>query len=75
MTKTSGGGKLVYVKQGIIVKQLEKFETKLAETICIELIFSKRNWSILFAYKPRKPKLNCSYHLQYTKESSMSLFN
>ena len=30
---SKGGGKLVYVKQGIIVKRLENLETKFSETI------------------------------------------
>ena len=40
---SKGGGKLVYIKQGIIAKRLENFETKFSETICIELTISKKN--------------------------------
>ena len=39
---STGGGKLVYVKQGIIAKRLENVETKFCETICIELTISKK---------------------------------
>ena len=38
---TNRGGKLVYLKQGIIAKRLENLETKFSETICIELTISK----------------------------------
>ena len=40
---SKGGGKLVYVKQGVIAKRLENLETKFSETTCIELtIFKKK---------------------------------
>ena len=51
---SKGGGKLVYVKQGIIAKRLEHLETEICETICIELTISKKKWCILFAYRPPK---------------------
>ena len=53
---SKGGGKLVYVKQGIIAKRLENLETKFSETICIELTISKKKWCALFAYRPPKQK-------------------
>ena len=39
---SKGGRKLVYIKQGIIAKRLENLETKFYESICIELIISKK---------------------------------
>ena len=47
-----GGGKLVFVKDGIINKRLKDFETPTAETICLEITVSNRKWFILFAYRP-----------------------
>ena len=38
---SKGGGKLVYVKQGIIAERLENLETKYSETICVELTICK----------------------------------
>ena len=32
-------------------KRLPKFETKVPETICVELTISKKKWCILFAYR------------------------
>ena len=49
---TRGGGKMVYVKKGLITKRLNSFETSNAETICVELNTSGRKWFILFAYRP-----------------------
>ena len=53
---SKGGGKIVFVRKGIISKQLSEFETKTAETICIELTISNKKWCILFCYRP--PKFN-----------------
>ena len=39
---STGGGKLVYVKQGIIAKRLKNLEIKFSETICIVLFLRKR---------------------------------
>ena len=49
---SKGGGKIVYVRQGLISKRLKSFESKNIETICIELTISKKKWCILFAYRP-----------------------
>ena len=37
-----GGGKIVYIRQGIITRRLPKFETQVSETICVELTISKK---------------------------------
>ena len=50
--RRKGGGKIVFILKGFIVKQMKKFETKKAETICLELIIAKKKWCILFAYRP-----------------------
>ena len=51
---SEGGGKLVYVKQGIIAKRLEILEIKFFGTISIELTISKKKLCALFAYRPPK---------------------
>ena len=48
---SEGGGKMVFVR-GFIAKQVKNFETKNAETICLELTIVKKKWCILFAYRP-----------------------
>ena len=47
-----GGGKLVFIKEGLICSRLTNFETPNAETIALELTLSKRKWFIIFAYRP-----------------------
>ena len=47
-----GGGKMVFIREGLITKRLENLETKLSETICLELTVSNKKWFILFAYRP-----------------------
>ena len=49
-----GGGKIVFIRPGIITRRLPKFETKVSEIICVGLTISKKKWCILFAYKPRQ---------------------
>ena len=46
------GSKIVFIRQGLIKRRLPKFETKVSETICVELIISKKKWYMLFAYRP-----------------------
>ena len=48
---SKGGGKMVFFR-GFIAKQVKNFETKNAETICLELTIVKKKWCILFAYCP-----------------------
>ena len=47
-----GGGKIVYVREGLISKGLKQFESEFIETICIEIKISKKKWCISFAYRP-----------------------
>ena len=50
--RNSGGGKMIFIKEGIICKRLEKYETENAESICLQLIFKNKKWFILFGYRP-----------------------
>ena len=44
---SKGGGKLVFVKNGLIAKKVKDLETIVSETICIELTITKKKWCIL----------------------------
>ena len=46
------GGKIVFVKDGLIVNRLTEFETNISETICLELTISNKKWFIMFVYRP-----------------------
>ena len=48
----NGGGKIVYIKEGIITKRISNLEGKSSETICLEITFSKKKWCVVFAYRP-----------------------
>ena len=53
---SKGGGKLVFLKNGLIAERVKDLETKVSETICIELTISKKKRCILFVYTPPKQK-------------------
>ena len=46
------GGKIVFIKQGLIVNRLKQLETKISETIFLELTISNKKWLLAFAYGP-----------------------
>ena len=48
---SSGGGKIVYIRNGIIAKMLTVYETQNTESICVEVTIKKRKWGILFTYR------------------------
>ena len=47
-----GGGKTVFLREGLIGKRLRDFEGDTTETICLELTIYKKIWFIIFAYRP-----------------------
>ena len=47
-----GGGKIVFVKDELIVNGLTEFETNISETICLKLIISNKKSFIMFVYRP-----------------------
>ena len=53
---SKGRRKIVFVREGFIVKQMKNIETENAETICLELVIAKKKWRILFAYRPPRHK-------------------
>ena len=48
---SKGGGKIVYVREGLISKRLIQFESEFIETICIEIKISKKKWCSVY-YSP-----------------------
>ena len=49
---SSGGGKIVYIRNRIIVKRLTVYEVQNTESIYVEITIKKRKWRILFTYRP-----------------------
>ena len=60
---SSGSVKLIYVKQVLIAKQLESFETRSAESICNKLVFQIKSAFFLHIYskKEQSPALTKSF--------------
>ena len=53
---------MVSIRKELLAKWLENFKTKSAETICIELLISKRKWCIIFIYRSLKYDKKVSFH-------------
>ena len=49
---SSGGGKIVYICNGILAIRLTIYETQNKESICVGITIKKRKWGVLFAYRP-----------------------
>ena len=47
-----GGGIMEYVRRGVICKRLKDFETTISESICSELLISKKKWFCICIYCP-----------------------
>ena len=60
------GRNIPYVKDGLIVKRLNHFETNISETISLELTISNKKWFMMFPYTP----LIDSNKLKYFNEVS-----
>ena len=46
------GGKIVYVKDGFIVKRLNDFEINISDTISLKLTLSNKKLFVMFVYRP-----------------------
>ena len=68
---SSGGGKIVYIRNGIIPKRLTVYETQNMESICVEITIKKNKWGILFSFRPansKNPKLFFEETTQYANK-------
>ena len=75
---SKGGGKLAYVKQGVITKRLENLETTFSETTCIELTIFKKKWCAVSHFFDLKDTYNLSKLVQsaiYFKSSKGTLLD
>ena len=44
-----GGGKIVFVKEGLIARRLRDFDEDTTEITCLEPTICKKNWFMIFA--------------------------
>ena len=47
-----GGGIIEYGRRGVICKRLKNFETTISQSICSELVISKKKWFCMCIYRP-----------------------
>ena len=69
---SSGGRKVVYIRDGIITKRLTVYETQNTESICIEITIKKRKCGILSTYWPPNNK-NLKLFSEETTQSANQL--
>ena len=48
----NGGGKMIFIREGLLAKKLYAYEDSTSETICLEVTISKKKWCVTFAYRP-----------------------
>ena len=68
-----GGRKMIFIGKELLAKRLEDFETKSTETICIELLMSKKKWYVIFTY--RLPKCNKKVLFQELSKTVSSVYD
>ena len=52
---SKGGGKIVFVQEGFLTKQMKDFDTKNAETICLELTIVEKSGGFFLLTVPQTP--------------------
>ena len=63
----NGGVKIVYVKEGLIVKRILEYENINIETICIEITISKRTWCLTFANRSPYNNNKATFFMELNK--------
>ena len=70
------GCEVVFIRKVLPAKRLKDFETKSTETICKELLISKRKWCIMFTYRlPKYDKKVLFQKLSKTISQAISKYN
>ena len=70
-----GGGKIVFIKQGLIVNRLKQLETKISVTIFLELTISNKKWLLVFAYWPPNNANKQLFFYELTESLSKAVNN
>ena len=63
----NGGGKIVYVKEGLIAKRILEYENINIDTIYIEITISKRKWCLTFAYRSTYNNNKATFFMELNK--------
>ena len=62
----NGDGKIVFIREGLIIKRLKAFEVDISEMICLEVMIPQKVWFITYVYRPP------CFHHTITFETSLS---
>ena len=46
------GGKMIFIREGLIAKRLYSYEDNTSETICLGVTISRKKWCMTFVYRP-----------------------
>ena len=69
-----GCGKVVFVKEGLIVNRIKEFETNKSETICLKLTISNKKWLCMHTVCPMK-QTNFFDELNETVERAVNKYD
>ena len=69
------GGKIVFIKQVLTVNRLKHLETKMSETIFLELTISSKKWILVFAYRPANEANKQLFFNELTESLSKAVSN
>ena len=70
-----GGGKIVFIKRGLIVNRLRQLETTISETIFLELTISNTIWLLVFVHRPPNNVNKQSFFNELTESLSKAVNN
>ena len=48
----NGGGKIFFIREGLITKRLKAFKGDISETLYLEVTISEKVWFITYVYRP-----------------------
>ena len=69
------GGKIVFIKQVLTVNRLKQLETKMSETIFLELTISSKKWILVFPYRPANETNKQLFFNELTESLSKAVSN
>ena len=66
----NGGGKMIFIREGLIAKRFYSHEDITSETTCLEVTISKKKWSIALVYRPPYSSNKDSFFKELNKSLS-----
>ena len=66
-------GKIVYVREGLLVNRMKNLETEIQETFFLELFISNKKWITVFAYRPTMSSNRTSFFEELAKSLDVAV--